>query len=178
MNRSNVERKFLRELDINRWLQLRHMQGDVIPDDPQVALAMMQKARMEDPEIPMELRIDSRDWLTEKGIEFDDHGLTPLEKMEKSGRSKGHPGMSIRVMATKLEDVDQVVCIFPNERVLTIHLNRAAEQLRGNLDLVRSNARRKELYTLDGRHIKFLLDDEEFTPSDGEVAYRVITSAI
>ena len=161
-------------LEVDDWWELRAKKGEIVPGDATMRENTFHVVRMECQDMTIPERVESRDLLIERGVEVD-NPLTVHEKLHKRG-AKYKPTKLPKNFAT--DDADEVIFIFPNSRVRDQILKQTAQQLQGQLDLVRSNVRFQELYTIEGKHLRFVLEDEDVELGDKNISYRNINSVV
>ena len=170
---ADLERIALERGDVPAWAHIHSENGDVLPSDAEQLENLFHKIRMYKSDIAIPLRVTSRDLLKSRGV-IEDYPVTVKEKLVNL-QAKNGINASVKKM---LEEAEEVILIFPNNNVRNRVFTRTAEEIRSILDLVLSNLRRMELWTIDGRHVKFLLEDEDYKIPDKKVAYRIISDVI
>lgn len=169
-------RKAYEEDDHVTWSIIMARRGVVMPTTETLIRDTFCIARMREKSLPMDMRIDARNELVVKGVVKEaDEPLKPAEKLKKK-KSKFMAVSGLKKMLADYPEYEEYVLIFPSEGARNRFLIKGANELVGKLDKVRSNVRYHELYTLDGKHIKFLLEDEEFETISVNVAFSSIAN--
>jgi hypothetical protein len=160
--------------NINAWADICRLRGDILPTDKTILENMFHLARMKSEVCFIPLRIESRDLLKSRKI-IEDYPVTVLEKLAAMNAPHRY-GKNVKDI---LLEAEEVILIFPATLLRNRVFMRVSEELRGMLDMSRCNVVKMELYTHDGGHVKFLLDNENYKlPNEGKIAYKVINSAL
>lgn len=171
-------RKAYEDNDHITWSTIMARQGDIMPQDDDVLRSTFLLAKAREIHLPMADRIEARQALIDANVlsSEDDEPIKPSEKLRKAGSKMLVPGSAKQTLKDN-PDYDEFVLVFPNENVRNVLLMRWANELQGMLDKVRSNVRYFELYTLDNKHIRFVVDDENYDLPIADVAFREISNA-
>lgn len=166
----------LEEGDIHKWAQLCSHYGEIMPTDEKQLEHTFHLARLRCKEIGVPLRKESRDLLVKNAV-IKHEPVSILEKLHSNKMYK-HKTSSVKTILNLKEGFKEIVLVFSADFLRSRVFKDVTNELAGKLDLVRSNVRRWEIYTLEGVHIKFLLEDEEYElPMDTDkVAYRFISN--
>lgn len=159
--------------DIQAWAEILSDRGDLMPTDNTILDNMFHLRRMRTKRIPMPLRIESRTVLMGRGVVENE----PLTVLERLSTMDVRNQLSTKV-AEMLKGADEVILIYPDQRIRSRSFLKVTEELGGHLDIQRSSVNKLELYTLDNKHIKFLLDNEDYDIPDKKIALRTINSAL
>ena len=162
--------------DVERWAQIMTQEGSVLPPDNETLASMFLLAKMRCQDLNIPTRLEARQKLVDLGVIIpEDHPLKPSEKLSKLKAKVLTPADSKKM----LKDNPKIKCfvfVFELEKERNRLLLKMSQELGGQLDGVKSNIRRMELYTLDGVHMRFALetDDINIETTPDETAYRIV----
>lgn len=161
--------------DHETWGHVKSLHGDILPQDKDTLRNMFLLAKTREPNIPMSMRLDARQQLVGRNVitSEDDEPVRPSEKLKKGGAKMLVPGSAKQTLKDN-PDIEVFVLVFGSEAARNALMLKWASELQGQLDKVRSNVRYFELYTLDNKHIQFILDDENYDLPITDVAFREV----
>jgi hypothetical protein len=156
--------------DKETWAELSRLAGDILPSNGLILDNMFLLAQMRCKYITIAKRVEVRDDLIKRGILRDTEPITILEKLV-AAEAKNFAVATIKDM---VKEFSEVVLVCYEDRIRRRVYMKAAEQLRGVLDMKRCSIPRMELYTVGGVHILFATTEDYYEPPNEKACFRII----
>ncbi len=174
VDRDPNEWKHMLDLNLAGWAQFQAENGAVLPEDQILLGALFYKMVLQAPDVPIPVKLMAREKIRNLGCIYDDP-VTVHERLSASPSAQQRPGFALTRM---LQFHSEIVLLFPNEQVRSFMFMRHCQILNRDMDKVRTSVRTWDLYLLDGRHVKYLTEEDDYDIPAGNVGYRYWSSLV
>ena len=169
-----LELSALKANDIQKWAEVKNMNGDVMPADADTLEMLFHLTRMRNINVPVAVRLSSRDILRSHGHEAGNEPVT-IKEWLMAHEVRNRVNVSIPNLLT---EADEVILLFPSDLVRDRVYMKAATELVAIIDKKKSSPNLRDIWTTDGKHIKFIVSNDAYLPRDTTIVYRVINDAV